>query len=324
LLRRLPRALRREDESSMLTDDVLLRLSQLNRGDVPLVATQTPAQRAAPAVEDILPAAGQGEDVARLPSGCEVVNRWGKHYLRERSLEDLWPHGAHWLSRELVRLDEARATNEPRARDLQAFLNSLPAHVMLLDLETCGFAGSPIFLAGVLHEEAGRWKLSQLLARNYAEEKALLQSLWSVAADKRVLVTFNGKSFDWPMVHDRSTRHHLGEDPRDGGQQPGDAAPQAPVTAALERHDPRPALMHCDLLHHARRRWGKQLPDCRLQTLERQICRRRREEDIPGHAIPAAYHDFVRTGDAWLMRSVLHHNALDLITLLQLAMLVAQ
>ena len=60
---------------------------------------------------------------------------------------------------------------------------------------------------------AGR--LSQLLARNYAEEKPLLQTLWNIAADKRVLVTFNGKSFDWPMVHDRSTLHHLGQDPRD-------------------------------------------------------------------------------------------------------------
>jgi uncharacterized protein YprB with RNaseH-like and TPR domain len=96
------------------------------------------------------------------------------------------------------------------------------------------------------------------------------------------------------------------------------------ATAPLQRHDPRPVLIHCDLLHHARRRWGKQLPDCRLQTLERHVCRRRRDEDIPGHEIPAAYHDFVRTGDAWLIRSVLHHNALDLITLLQLAMLAVQ
>ena len=54
--------------------------------------------------------------------------------------------------------------------------------------------------------------LSQLLARNYAEEKAMLQTLWSIVAEKRVLATFNGKSFDWPMVHDRSTLHHLGCD----------------------------------------------------------------------------------------------------------------
>ena len=62
--------------------------------------------------------------------------------------------------------------------------------------------------------------------------------------------------------------------------------------------------------------------DCRPSNAI--VCRRRRSEDIPGHEIPAAYHDFVRDGDAWLMRSVLHHNALDLITLLQLAMLAVQ
>ncbi|MGM0491216.1 MAG: ribonuclease H-like domain-containing protein, partial [Planctomycetota bacterium] len=65
-----------------------------------------------------------------------------------------------------------------------------------------------------------------------------------------------------------------------------------------------------------------QLPDCKLQTLERHVCRRRRTGDIPGREIPSAYHDFVRSGDAWLIRGVLHHNALDLVTLLQLSMLL--
>ena len=94
------------------------------------------------------------------------------------------------------------------------------------------------------------------------------------------------------------------------------AVPDSP----LSRHDPRPDLIHCDLLHHARRRWKHELPDCKLQTLERHICRRRRLDDIPGREIPSAYHDFVRHGDAWLIRGVLHHNALDLITLLQLSL----
>ena len=87
-----------------------------------------------------------------------------------------------------------------------------------------------------------------------------------------VLVTFNGKSFDWPMVLDRSVRHRL------AGKRP-----------AAE-------LLHVDLLHHARRRWRRQLPDCRLQTLEQLVCRRRRSDDIPGQRIPAAYAEFVRTG----------------------------
>jgi len=308
----------------MLTDDVLSRLSQLSRGAVPIVAAPPSVVPSTVAATQVVEHAGPCDDVSQLPPGCEVVNTWGKHWLRERKLVDLWPHGAQWLSRETVRLDQLTTTDDQRPAELQAFLAGLPGEVLLLDLETCGFAGSPIFLVGLLHEQDHCWQLSQLLARTYAEEKSLLHTLWTVAAGKRVLVTFNGKSFDWPMVQDRSTLHHLGQDPRDQAGRARDIPSGAVATPPRERNDPRPALIHCDLLHHARRRWGKQLPDCRLQTLERHICRRRREEDIPGQEIPAAYHDFVRTGDAWLMRSVLHHNALDLITLLQLAMLVVQ
>ena len=137
-----------------------------------------------------------------------------------------------------------------------------------------------------------------------------------------MLATFNGKSFDWPMVHDRSTLHHLGCDMRCGGVRKATHPVRAHDVQALTRHDPRPQLIHCDLLHHARRKWKDKLPDCKLQTLERSICRRHRSDDIPGREIPSAYHDFVRSGDAWLIRSVLHHNALDLVTLLQISMAV--
>ncbi len=312
------------DERTMLTDDVLSRLSQLNRTRLPLVAadpsTATPALPSLDVADpDLAPA-----DVSQLPAGTEVVNAWGKHWLRQRHLVNIWPHGEQWLSRELVRLDHAAKSGGRRAAELQVFLDHLPSGILLLDLETCGFAGSPIFLVGLIHEQQTEWVLSQLLARNYAEEKSLLQTLWNIAAEKRVLVTFNGKSFDWPMVHDRSTLHHLGQDPRDSPVTAPDHSSVAAATTPLRRHDQRPNLIHCDLLHHARRRWGRQLPDCRLQTLERHVCRRERAEDIPGREIPAAYHDFVRDGDAWLMRGVLHHNALDLITLLQVAMLAVQ
>jgi uncharacterized protein YprB with RNaseH-like and TPR domain len=124
------------------------------------------------------------------------------------------------------------------------------------------------------------------------------------------------------MVHDRSTVHHLGRPSHHPPQDDNRPATGTGQQGMLGRHDPRPRLVHCDLLHHARRRWGGKLPDCRLQTLERHILRRRRSNDIPGRDIPAVYHDFVRTSDAWLIRAVLHHNALDLVTLLQLSVCV--
>jgi uncharacterized protein YprB with RNaseH-like and TPR domain len=178
-------------------------------------------------------------------------------------------------------------------------VDAFPERALLLDLETCGFAGSALFLAGVLRSIDGRLTVELLLARDYSEEAAVLASLWQRIEAAQVLVSFNGKSFDWPMVVDRSRRHLLFRG----------ASPQAP--------------RHIDLLHAARRRWRKELPDCRLQTLEQRICGRRRAEDIPGSQIPAAYHEFVRTGFEREMNSILLHNALDLVTLLDLAMRLA-
>src|SRR5262249_21744081 len=131
------------------------------------------------------------------------------------------------------------------------------------------------------------------------EEQAILETLWQTVTGHDVLVTFNGKSFDWPMVLDRSVRHRLAG--KDGAA----------------------GLLHVDLLHHARRRWRRQLPDCRLQTLEQLVCRRHRSDDIPGQRIPAAYAEFVRTGFEREMDSILRHNALDLVTLFDLTLRLA-
>jgi uncharacterized protein YprB with RNaseH-like and TPR domain len=89
------------------------------------------------------------------------------------------------------------------------------------------------------------------------------------------------------------------------------------------RPNPPQGIQHIDVLHHARRRWRRQLPNCRLQTLEWHVCRRRREADIPGHRIPAVYADYVRTGFERDMDTVLYHNALDLVTVFDLALRLA-
>jgi uncharacterized protein YprB with RNaseH-like and TPR domain len=169
----------------------------------------------------------------------------------------------------------------------------------LLDLETCGLSGSSLFLAGLLRPIDGRLTVELLLARDYSEEPAVLASLWQRVHAEGVVVTFNGKSFDWPMVVDRSRRH------------------------LLFRGQRMPAPVHLDLLHAARRRWRGQLPDCKLQTLEQRICGRSRMDDISGAMIPAAYHEYVRTGFEREMDAVLLHNAIDLVTLLDLAMRLA-
>jgi hypothetical protein len=236
---------------------------------------------------------------AALP-GAEVSTEWGSHWLLRQPIAAVWPASRRYLPA----IDSPGdwpadplgdpPPNRSFADDIAALRHCFPRRAVYLDLETCGFAGSMIFLVGLLHWAEEELVLSQLWARNYAEEKAILQSLWAIVAEADLLITFNGKSFDWPQVQDRSTLHHL---------------------------EHRLALWHFDLLHHARRRWRSQLPNCRLQTLERYLCGRHRVGDLPGKEIPQAYHNYVRHGLTEQVHAILHHNALDLVTLLQLALL---
>jgi len=170
--------------------------------------------------------------------------------------------------------------------------NAGPEDLLFFDTETCGLAGSAVFLVGLMFYADGRLIFEQYLARDYAEEAAILAAFARRYRQAGVLVTFNGKAFDMTLIRERSAFH------------------------GIRLPDPEPP--HLDLLHESRRRWRQAVPNCRLQTLEAHFCGRRRVGDIPGADIPDAYHDFVRTSDAARMRDILHHNLLDLLTLAEL------
>lgn len=290
-------------------------------------AAQQQATGPAPTATASVVASGGTANALR---GAECQTCWGAHWRIDQPLDELAPAWRGEWQRVAPLLPALGCDEEvhPEQRD---FAGAFPQRTMYLDLETCGFAGSTVFLVGLVHHTPRGLVLTQLLARNYAEEKAMLESLWQIAAGHDVLVTFNGKSFDWPVVHDRSTLHHLGRAAHESSRFGSQAIPHPTLPGVstwpherpgLERGDLRPHLQHYDLLHHCRRRWRGTLPNCRLQTLERFICGRWRHGDIPGHLIPQAYHDYVRTGDTRRMHSILHHNALDLVTLLQLSLRV--
>ena len=295
----------------MLTDGIRARLADLNREALPgaRAVVIEPAQKR----QNLRRRKTSLEDVA---PGREIENDSGTYYLIEQPLEQLWPLAGRFIEDKLPTLQRDATDENPPRPELAAFAEHFPRRVMYLDLETCGFAGSMVFLIGLVCWDGGRLVLRQLFARDYSQEAAIMQALWQTAAECRVLSTFNGKSFDWPMIHDRSTVHHLGIDCRAGAT----AGSPSGANVTLGPRDPRPELVHFDLLHHSRRRWKDTLPNCKLQTLERFICGRRRSGDIPGEAIPAAYHQFVRNGDARGIKAILHHNALDLVTLLQLSL----
>jgi hypothetical protein len=292
----------------MLDEQLRRRLEALNRGplaekgDMLLFGKRAGAEREAKSKSSMSPFSPAG----LLRRGEVVATSAGEHLRIRLPLDAFWPGGTRLVAARQEQLTQLLAAAEQAVEptivmdaEFAALSAALPDRVLLLDLETCGLAGSALFLVGLLRQIDGQPTVELLLARNYAEEPAILETLWQTAVGHDVLVTFNGKSFDWPMVVDRSIRHRIDAGAPGGG------------------------LLHLDVLHHARRRWRSQLPDCRLQTLEQFVCRRGRTGDIPGHRIPAAFADYVRTGFARDMDLILYHNAIDLVTLLDLTMRLA-
>lgn len=291
----------------MLEEGLRRRLESLNRGPLP-----APPAAAIPKPAPLRP--GAVKPIAGLLKRASVVkNNVGEHWRIVLPIDELWPGGEELVAKRHAHLSaQPMDTAEevaPAVRELRELVAAFPQDTLLMDLETCGLSGSPLFLVGLLRHVEGRLAVELLMARTYAEEHAVLTSFWQRAATHRVLVTFNGKSFDWPMVVDRSARYLI-------FRQSHSQKPQS-------QNSQPPELLHVDLLHHSRRRWRRQLPDCRLQTLERHICGRGRKGDIPGSQIPAAYQEFVRTGFDRDMDAILMHNAIDLVTLLDLAMRLA-
>ena len=215
---------------------------------------------------------------AFLPGG-EWRDERGAVFVHERLRSEVEKPKSHW-----GRLGSAPAS-EP---DLAALCAVGIEHALFLDLETGGLSSSPVFLAGTMHWNGSDFVLRQYFARHYGEEPTLLAALDQATRGFEFLVTFNGKSYDVPFLRDRGNVHR--------------------VQIAMP---PR----HVDLLHPARRRWKGDLPDCRLQTLEYRVCRRRRVGDVPGEEVPGLYHDYVRNGDPYRLVPVFHHNLLDVITM---------
>ena len=169
---------------------------------------------------------------------------------------------------------------------------------VFFDLETTGLnggAGTHAFLVGCGWFDADDgFVTEQHLMTEYAGERRMLHAVAAELDRAGALVTFNGKSFDAPMLETRYLFHRL----------------QSPCTA-------RP---HVDLLHPARRFWGQEREaGCSLGVLERHVLGVRRAGDVAGFEIPARYFQFVRSGDARPLIGILEHNRLDLLSLAGLA-----
>lgn len=167
---------------------------------------------------------------------------------------------------------------------------------VFFDTETTGLAGGSgtyAFLVGLGFFEGYDFVVRQYFMRDYHEEEAVLEAVEQDLSRFDLLVSFNGKSFDWPLME---TRYRM-----------------------ARRRVPMGGAPHLDLLHPARRVWKERLQQCNLTNLEAQVLGVQRHGDVPGHLIPELYFDYLRTGHVAPLADVILHNRLDIVSLVSLA-----
>jgi uncharacterized protein YprB with RNaseH-like and TPR domain len=163
--------------------------------------------------------------------------------------------------------------------------------LLFIDVETTGLAGGAgtyAFLVGCGWFDGPTFRVRQFFLSTFGAEPALLEGLATLANDVAGIVTFNGKSFDLPLIETRYLFHR--------------------------KENPFAGVPHIDILHAARRLWRTE-QSCRLETLEQMLCGVEREGDVDGFEIPARYFQYVRSGDARPLIPVLEHNRLDIVSL---------
>ena len=168
-----------------------------------------------------------------------------------------------------------------------------------LDTETIGLAegaGPCAFLIGVGAIESAGFRLRQFFMRDYSDEASVLVRLAEHLNRFDVLITYNGKAFDQPLLQGRFR------------------------WAGLD--DPFGRLQHMDLLFSARRLWKLRLQSCRLMDLEARVLGVERQGDLPGVMIPYCYFDYLRTQQAFRLVPIFHHNAMDILSLACLTAIV--
>ena len=171
-----------------------------------------------------------------------------------------------------------------------------PRQWLFLDTETTGITGGTgtyPFMVGLAWWDAGGLEVEQLFMRDYSDEHSLLAALAERIAERPVLVTFNGKSFDWPLLE---TRYRMTRSIR------------APKLRA-----------HLDFLHPARNLWRLRIGSTRLAELELKVLGWNRGSDMNSWLIPQLYFDYLRGGPPEPLLQIFSHNQMDLRGLAALA-----
>lgn len=251
------------------------------------------------------------EEVQNQPSAAAVSNQ-EIPYLQQWEEEAVKPYffdGNYCLIREVVYplsqkhgsyhfsdfLKAVEIWNHSEVNHPLSARGHLPGELFFFDTETTGLGGgvgNTIFLLGYASVVADKLVLRQHILPNPGAEVPLYQSFLE-KVNYKTLVTYNGKSFDWPQV---KTRHTL-----------------------VREHVPKlPQFGHFDLYHAARRLWKHKLERLKLAVVEKEVLGVERIDDIPGFLAPMIYFDFIDSGQPTGMLGILKHNEIDILSLVSL------
>ena len=238
--------------------------------------------------------------VGEILGGRPVKTRFGECLVIDRRYESTRRHGEV-----LIEDCELTTGDSLKVLDPSLLVETGLGRTVFIDLETTGLsggAGTVAFLVGCGFFDIGAFQVRQFLLTSFNGERALLDAVGQFFEDADLIVTYNGKTFDVPVMETRWLFHRM-EMPLDG-------------------------VPHFDALHAARRLWKGRPEDpsaslragavgegCRLTTLERALFDVRRIGDVPGFEIPSRFFRFLRSGDPRPLEPVLEHNRLDLVSL---------
>ena len=203
-----------------------------------------------------------------------------------------------WLQEEHLSLEMAWPTELDGTFDRREPIPT--SDLLFFDTETTGLAGGTgtrAFMIGAADVSATGLRVRQLTITNTTAESAMLEEFRKWLSPRTVLASYNGKSYDAPLL---KTRYRL-----------------------MRQREPLTGLAHVDLLYPSRRRYRGVFENCRLGTIERRVLGIVREDDLPGSEAPGAWLGYLRGGSAHLMRRVMTHNRQDVVTLARLALHLA-
>jgi len=232
-----------------------------------------------------------GKNIEEILSGKFIKTPFGQSFVRENFFPNDYMCGDTLLSQIFKSSTHklSHLVGDKRISEIDI------RKTVFLDTETTGLsggAGTFIFLIGLGYFTENQFCVRQYFMRDYDEEQALLSALNELLLKFESVITYNGKSFDLPLMETRF------------------------IMSGMEMNLKNPA--HLDLLYPVRRLWKRRLENCSLSTVEREILGVYRENDVPGYLVPEIYFRYLRTGDARDIKGVFEHNLQDILSLVVL------